>query len=169
MLELPNGDFARTVLRELPVSASFMSVLWRRSLVEPDASSPRSPRRVSRRCRYHQQHLGDWVVRLGDGTDESHRRACQARSRCCGRTQPSCSSADAVDRGAAADGIGPAWSTLEAAWLAEVEPVLAEATLTPTADTPFRSTGKLGRHSEHMGYLLAEMQSLQRAFPGAVW
>ncbi|HOY36970.1 MAG TPA: phenylacetate-CoA oxygenase subunit PaaI, partial [Piscinibacter sp.] len=76
---------------------------------------------------------------------------------------------DEIDAHAAASGIGPAWSSLQSAWRAEVEPVFAEAMLTPLADTPFRSTGKRGVHSEHMGFLLAEMQSLPRAFPGAVW
>ena len=76
---------------------------------------------------------------------------------------------DEIDAQATASGIGPAWSSLQAAWRAEVDPVFAEAMLTPLADTPFRSTGKRGVHSEHMGFLLAEMQSLPRAFPGAVW
>ena len=168
MLELPNGDFACTVLRGF-LWASFMKVMCNAlagssSNAQLAAIAAKSLKEV----RYHQRHLGDWVVRLGDGTDESHRRAAQALV----LLWPYAAEwfeDDAVDRDAAAARLGPAWSTLKTAWLAEVEPVLAEAGLVPAAETPFRSTGKQGRHSEHMGYLLAEMQSLQRAFPGAVW
>ena len=168
MLELPNGDFARTVLRGF-LWASFMKVACG-ALAASSAHAQLAAiaAKSLKEVRYHQQHLGDWVVRLGDGTGESQRRAAEALA----LLWPYATEwfeDDAVDRAAAADGFGPACSTLKAAWLAEVEPVLARATLTPAADTPFRSTGKQGRHSEHMGYLLAEMQSLQRAFPGAVW
>lgn len=167
MLELPNGDFARTVLRGF-LWASFMKVICTALASSSDAQLAAIAAKSLKEVRYHQQHLGDWVVRLGDGTAESHRRSAEALV----LLWPYAAEwfeDDDVDRAAAAAGIGPAWSALRPAWQAEVEPVLAEATLTPAADTPFRSTGKQGRHSEHMGYLLAEMQSLQRAFPGAVW
>jgi ring-1,2-phenylacetyl-CoA epoxidase subunit PaaC len=167
MLELPNGDFARTVLRGF-LWASFMKVICTALASSSDAQLAAIAAKCLKEVRYHQEHLGDWIVRLGDGTDESHRRSAEALALLWPYTAEWFED-DAVDRAAAADGFGPAWSTLKSAWLAEVEPKLAEATLTPTADTPFRSTGKQGRHSEHMGYLLAEMQSLQRAFPGAVW
>ena len=168
MLELPNGDFACTVLRGF-LWASFMKVMCEAlaascSNEQLAAIAAKSLKEV----RYHQRHLGDWVVRLGDGTHVSHRRTADALA----LLWPYAAEwfeDDAVDRAAAEAGIGPAWSALQPAWLAEVETVLAEAGLTPTAQTPFRSTGKQGRHSEHMGYLLAEMQSVQRAFPGAAW
>jgi ring-1,2-phenylacetyl-CoA epoxidase subunit PaaC len=68
-----------------------------------------------------------------------------------------------------ASGLGPRWSDLREPWLAEMRSIFDEATLAMPADTPFRSTGKLGVHSEHMGFVLAEMQTLQRSFPGGVW
>ena len=108
------------------------------------------------------------MVRLGDGTEESARRMAGALALLWPYTAEWFAD-DEVDRQAQAGGLGPAWSTLREAWLAEVQPVFAEANLVPLADTPFRTTGKLGRHSEHMGFLLAEMQSLPRAFPGATW
>jgi ring-1,2-phenylacetyl-CoA epoxidase subunit PaaC len=77
--------------------------------------------------------------------------------------------ADETDREASASGLGPAWSTLQEAWRADVSTVLEEAALVLPADSAFRSDGKRGRHSEHMGRLLAEMQYLHRAFPGGVW
>ena len=76
---------------------------------------------------------------------------------------------DAVDAAAHATGLGPAWSSLQAPWRAEMAEVLAEATLAAPQDQAFRSTGKRGVHSEHMGRLLAEMQHLQRSFPGGAW
>ena len=77
--------------------------------------------------------------------------------------------ADAVDEAAAASGLGPRWADLQADWQAEVGAVLAEAGLVPPALATYRSTGKRGVHSEHMGYILAEMQYLQRAYPGGAW
>ena len=77
--------------------------------------------------------------------------------------------ADEVDTDAAATGLGPSWAELREPWLAELQLLLDEATLALPAATRFRSTAKRGVHSEHMGYLLAEMQYLQRAYPGGVW
>ena len=77
--------------------------------------------------------------------------------------------ADAVDREASASGLGPAWNELREPWFAEMQQVLDAAGLAAPAEAKFRSTGKQGVHSEHMGFVLAEMQHLQRAFPGGVW
>lgn len=167
MLELPNGDFACTVLRGF-LWASFMKVVCAALSDSSSAQLAAIAAKSLKEVRYHQRHLADWVVRLGDGTDESHRRTAAALA----LLWPYAAEwfdDDVVDRDAAATRLGPPWSGLRPAWLVEVEPVLAEAGLAPAAETPFRPTGKQGRHSEHMGYLLAEMQSLQRAFAGAVW
>jgi ring-1,2-phenylacetyl-CoA epoxidase subunit PaaC len=107
-------------------------------------------------------------VRLGDGTDESRRR-CEAALALVWPYTPELFEADAVDDVAAACGLGPAWSELRAPWLAEMGEVLGEAQLAIPAEATFRSTGKRGVHSEHMGYLLAEMQYLQRTYPGGAW
>jgi ring-1,2-phenylacetyl-CoA epoxidase subunit PaaC len=119
-------------------------------------------------ARYHQQHAGDWVVRLGDGTAESRARMNRALEDLW-RYVPELFDADAVDEQAAASGLGPRWSELHEAWLDEMSGLLEEATLAVPATGKFMSTGKRGVHSEHMGYILAEMQHLQRAFPGGVW
>ena len=119
-------------------------------------------------ARYHQQHAADWLVRLGDGTAESHRR-CERALASLWRYTPELFDDDAVDAAAVASGLGPAGSELQAPWRAEMADVLAEATLAMPADSAFRSTGKRGLHSEHLGFMLAEMQHLQRAFPGGVW
>ncbi len=119
-------------------------------------------------ARYHREHAADWVVRLGDGTDESARRMGGALE----RAWPYCAElfdADETDHDAQERGLGPAWSALEEAWRADVSAVLRDAAMALPADSAFRSDGKRGRHSEHMGRLLAEMQVLHRAFPGGVW
>lgn len=167
MLELPNGDFARTVLRGF-LWSSFMTLLWQALATSRNQELGAIATKSLKECRYHQRHAADWVVRLGDGTAESHRRIGQALI----ELWPYCAewfAADEVDVAAEATGLGPSWRTLAPAWQASVLPLLKEAGLAPPEDTPFLSTGKHGRHSEHMGYLLAEMQSLARAFPGAVW
>ena len=167
MLELPNGDFARTVLRVF-LWASFMKVLCKALATSTNAQLSAIAAKSRKEVRYHQQHSGDWVVRLGDGTEESARRMSDALA----LLWPYAAewfADDDIDRDAQASGLGPAWSTLESAWMGELQPVFEAAKLSPLADTPFRTTGKLGRHSEHMGYLLAEMQTLPRAFPAAVW
>lgn len=167
MLELPNGDFARTVLRAF-LWASFMKVLCQALASSSNAQLAAIAAKSLKEVRYHQQHTGDWVVRLGDGSDESARRMGEALALLWPYTAEWFAD-DETDAQASASGLGPAWSSLKDAWLAEVQPVFAEANLVPLADTPFRTTGKRGVHSEHMGFLLAEMQSLARAFPGATW
>ena len=104
------------------------------------------------------------MVRLGDGTDESHRRAQRALDELWPYT------AEWFAPDAVADaGIGPRWVDSHDAWLAAVRPVLDEATLTIPAPTAFRGAGRIGVHSEYLGHLLSEMQYLQRAYPGATW
>jgi ring-1,2-phenylacetyl-CoA epoxidase subunit PaaC len=107
-------------------------------------------------------------VRLGDGTEESTRRMNAALERLWPYTNELFDS-DAIDEAAATSGLGPRWSELRETWLADVESVLAEATLALPPKSAYRSEARTGRHSEHMGRLLAEMQFLSRAYPGGVW
>ena len=167
LLELPVGDFAVTVLRSF-LWSSFMKPLCEALAGSSNAQLAAIAAKSLKEVRYHWQHSADWVVRLGDGTPESQRRM-QAALLLLWPYTAEWFDDDEVDRAAQASGLGPAWSTLHDAWRALVDPVLAEATLAPAGDTPFRSTGKRGVHSEHMGYLLAQMQALPRAFPGATW
>ncbi len=166
-LELPRGDFGFTVLRGF-LWAAFMTVLCAELKRSTNPQFAAIAAKAAKEVAYHQLHLGDWVVRLGDGTDASKRRIDAALLRLWPYTAE-WFDADAVDAAAQASGLGPSWAELHDAWCAEVDPVLAAAGLQPVAPVPFRSTGKAGRHSEHIGFLLAEMQSVQRAFPGAVW
>jgi ring-1,2-phenylacetyl-CoA epoxidase subunit PaaC len=152
LVELPRGDFALTMLRNVAV-ATFLKLLWQRLAESSDAELAAIAGKAVKEARYHQEHAGDWVVRLGDG------RPYMAEI----------FEADAVDDEAAAARLGPRWSDLRDDWRAEFGAVLTAAGLALPAERAFRSTGKIGRHSEHLGFLLAEMQHLQRTFPGGVW
>lgn len=175
LVELPNngrgpgkpGDFALTVLRNLMVSTLLLQT-WQRLQASSDAELAGIAAKAVKEARYHQQHAADWTVRLGDGTDGSRARS-QAALNLLWPYTAELFEDDATDRAAEAAGLGPAPSSLKADWLVAIDAVLAEATLTRPADSAFRSTGRQGVHSEHMGFLLAEMQHLQRAYPGGVW
>jgi len=167
LVELPRGDFAFTVLRNAMV-ATLMKLLWERLRESSDAELAGIAGKAVKEARYHQQHAADWVVRLGDGTAESRRRIDAALAELW-RFVPEMLESDAIDDAAQASGLGPRWADLADGWHAEMATVLDAATLSAPAEAAFRSTGKLGVHTEHMGYILAEMQHLQRAFPGGVW
>jgi ring-1,2-phenylacetyl-CoA epoxidase subunit PaaC len=155
------------MLRNLMV-ATWLKLLWQRLAASSDAELAAIAGKAVKEARYHQQHAADWVVRLGDGTPESRHRSEAALA----HLWPYAAElfeADAVDEAARASGLGPAAGELQEPWLAEMDQVLAEAALAVPKATTFRSTGRRGVHSEHMGHLLAEMQHLQRAYPGGVW
>jgi ring-1,2-phenylacetyl-CoA epoxidase subunit PaaC len=171
LAELPGRkagrDFADAIVRNFLIAA-WMNVLWEKLESSSDAEIAAIAGKAVKESRYHVAHAADWVVRLGDGTDESTRRTRQAVA----RLWPYAAElfeTDAVDTAAAESGLGPLRVALQAGWQAIVEPVFAEAGLAIPAASAFRSTGSKGVHSEHMGYLLAEMQTLQRSFPGGVW
>jgi ring-1,2-phenylacetyl-CoA epoxidase subunit PaaC len=167
IVELPRGDFAFTTLRNAMV-ATFLKYLWQRLASSTDAELAAIAGKALKEARYHQQHAADWVVRLGDGTDESTRRMQDALDTLW-RYAAELFDADAVDDAAAASGLGPRWADLREPWLADMRAMLADARLPVPAESAFRSTGRQGVHSEHMGFILAEMQHLQRSFPGGVW
>lgn len=167
MVELPRGDFAFSVLRNTMV-ATWLRLWWEQLATSSDSEVAAIAGKAVKEARYHQQHSGDWVVRLGDGTAESTRRM-QAALDGLWRYVPEMFDTDAIDEAAHAEGVGPLWSALEQNWHAEMALILGEARLTVPAASAFRSEGKRGRHSEHMGFVLAEMQHLQRSFPGGVW
>ncbi|MEO8924793.1 MAG: 1,2-phenylacetyl-CoA epoxidase subunit PaaC, partial [Caldimonas sp.] len=167
LVELPRGDFAATQLRNLAM-ATFLELLWQRLEASSDAELAGIAGKAVKEARYHREHAADWVVRLGDGTAESTART-KAALEWLWPYVAEIFESDAVDEQAATERIGPRWSDLRDEWRARFGAVVAEAGLALPADRPFRSTGKLGRHSEHLGYILAEMQHLQRAFPGGVW
>ena len=166
LVEQPNGDYADTLMRQ------FFFDCWHyhqlQSLQESaDLRVAEIAAKSIKEVAYHLRRSGDLVVRLGDGSDESHRRMQASADKLWAWTGEAFVDDD-IDRQAAVDGVAPLPSTLRDAWLADVRHVFAEATLAlPPADAWMQSGGKQGRHTEHLGYLLAEMQFLQRAYPGA--
>jgi len=167
IVELPRGDFAVTVLRNLAM-AIFLRLLWQRLERSSDGELAAIAGKAVKEARYHREHAAGWVVRLGDGTAESSARTKAALALLWPYIAELFAD-DAVDDAADADGLGPRWSDLRDDWHAEFGAVLAAAGLEVPAERAFRSAGKAGRHSEHLGYVLAEMQYLQRAYPGGVW
>ena len=118
--------------------------------------------------RYHLHYSSGWLVRLGDGTLESHDRVQNALDLLWPYTVELFAEDD-LDRAMADAGIAPRLSEVHAAWIKRIESVLAESTLKRPADRPHAWHGKRGQHSEHLGYILAEMQYLQRTYPDARW
>jgi len=165
--ELPRGDFAFTVLRNLMVG-TWLKLLWDRLQDSTDAELAGIAGKAVKEARYHQQHAADWLLRLADGTDESRRRTEAALAELW-RYVPEMFATDAVDEAAATAGLGPSRGALREPWQSEMAAVFDEARLVPPADSAFRSHGSSGVHTEHMGFLLADMQTLQRSFPGGVW
>ena len=167
LVEQPNIDFGHTIVRQFLIDA------WQLELFEQlqSSSEPRFAElaaKALKETRYHYRFSSGWMVRLGDGTEESHRRV-QAGLDAFWRYTAEMFAPDVVDEAAAAAGLGPDPKSLHAGWLANVEQVLQEATLKKPADVAYRWHGKRNQHSEHLSHLLAEMQIMQRTYPGSQW
>jgi ring-1,2-phenylacetyl-CoA epoxidase subunit PaaC len=167
LVEQPNGDFGDTIVRQ------FLFDAWQLGMYEAlrgstDATLAAVAAKGRGEAAYHLRYSAGWLVRLGDGTPESHARVADSLARLWPLTRELFDDDD-VDRAAAEAGIGVLPSTLEPAFAARVDRTLGDATLARPAVAWFNWYGKQGRHSEHLGYLLAEMQSLHRAHPGATW
>ena len=172
LLELPNGngphdDFAITIVRGF-LHAALQVHLWPALAGCADAGLAAIAARSVNEARAHLRHFGKWMVRLGDGTEQSHARVASAIERLYPYTHEFWS-ADPVELELAQSGHGIVVATLKPAWDQTLDAVLSEAGLTRPAESRFLSTGKLGQHSEYLGPMLAEMQSLARANPGARW
>ena len=153
IVELPNGDFAATVLRNA-MMATWFRLMWERLRESSDSELAAIAGKAVKEARYHQQHSADWVVRLGDGSEESARRMRTALDTLW-RYSAELFDSDAIDSSAAANGLGPRWDSLREPWLAEMREMLDEAKLPMPADSAYLSTGKTGVHTEHMGYILS--------------
>jgi ring-1,2-phenylacetyl-CoA epoxidase subunit PaaC len=155
MLEQPNGDFACTIARVFLYSA-YIDPYWRALAASGSELAPIAAK-AAKESAYHLRHSAEWLIRLGDGTDESHRRAQAALDRLMPWT-------DELFESIPGDVRVP-----RAIWDAQVDAVLVEATLVRPEPKWQQSGGRAGRHTEHLGHLLAEMQHLQRTYPGATW
>jgi ring-1,2-phenylacetyl-CoA epoxidase subunit PaaC len=167
LVERPNGDFADTMARQLLYSA-FAVPLWEALARSRDAELAAIAAKAEKECAYHLRHCSEWVIRLGDGTPESHRRMQRAIDDAWMFTGE-LFEADEGDRTLVAAGVAADASKLRPIWSETVGGVLAEATLVRPADGWMISGGRRGVHTEHLGHMLAEMQFLRRAYPGATW
>ncbi|MCO6179372.1 1,2-phenylacetyl-CoA epoxidase subunit PaaC [Ciceribacter sp. RN22] len=167
LVERPNGDFGKTLMRQFLFDAYHLEML--RALVS--SNDPRVAEiagKALKEVSYHFERSADLVIRLGDGTEESHRRMQKALDDLWPYTAEMFLD-DSADEAVAAAGIAPLPSALRAAWDKSVAEVLTEATLVLPEGTYQHKGGKRGVHTEHLGYILADMQFLQRAYPNSVW
>lgn len=167
LVERPNGDFGKTLMRQFLFDAYHIEML--RGLV--NSSDPRVAEiagKAIKEVAYHFERSADLVIRLGDGTAESHGRMQKALDDLWPYTAEMFLT-DAADEVVAAAGIAPLPGSLRPAWDISVGGVLTEATLALPKGSYQHKGGKRGVHTEHLGYILADMQFLQRAYPGAVW
>ncbi len=160
-------DYATTIVRNFLYSA-LMALLWEALEKSADADLAAIAAKSLKEVRYHLRHSRDWLVRLGDGSDESHARTQAALDHLLPYTGEFWAASPA-EAAAIAAGIGVDPDTLKSGWDAIVDAALAEATLQRPPQGGWVPEGKQGIHSEHLGYLLAEMQSLSRAHPNGVW
>jgi ring-1,2-phenylacetyl-CoA epoxidase subunit PaaC len=167
LVELPRGDFAATMVRQLffDVFALYQTEALQRSA---HAELAGIAAKAHKEVRYHVRHSSEWVVRLGDGTAESHARA-QAAVDELWRYTGELFIADEVDRQMVAEGVGVDLDALRPSWEAAVAQVIGDATLRLPSGGFMARGGRLGRHTEHLGRMLAEMQIVARSHPGAKW
>ena len=167
LVEQPNGDFAHTIVRQFLYSA-FADLYWRAMMRSGDATLAAVAAKSEKESAYHLRHASEWLIRLGDGTEESHRR-CSAAVEALWPFTGEMFEADAAEQELVAEGIATDLEALRPGWEATVARVFAVATLTRPGEAWMQRGGRSGRHSEHLGHLLSEMQHLQRSYPGAQW
>jgi ring-1,2-phenylacetyl-CoA epoxidase subunit PaaC len=167
LLEQPNGDFARTMVRQF-FYVAFADLYWRAMMQSDDPTLAAIAAKSEKESAYHLRHSSEWMVRLGDGTEESHRRAQTGIDDLWALTgemfEVDGSERSLIEMGIAVDPV-----TLHPQWLKTVSDVVTEATLTLPRSDWMQQGGRNGRHSEHLGHLLSELQSMQRTFPGTTW
>jgi ring-1,2-phenylacetyl-CoA epoxidase subunit PaaC len=167
LVEQPNGDFARTMVRQLFYSA-FADPYWRAMTTSSDATLAAIAAKSEKESAYHLRHSAEWIIRLGDGTEESHARAQAAIDDLWAFTGEMFG-VDEAERGLIDEGLAVDPASLRAQWLKTVADAIGEATLAVPTNQWMQQGGRGGRHSEHLGHLLSELQYMQRTFPGLTW
>jgi ring-1,2-phenylacetyl-CoA epoxidase subunit PaaC len=167
LVEQPNGDFAQTMVRQF-FYAAFADLYWRAMMKSTDGTLAAIAAKSEKESAYHVRHSSEWIIRLGDGTAESHARAQAAIDHLWAYTGEMFVADDSevglIDAGVAIDA-----ASLRPQWLKTVTGIVSEATLVLPKNDWMQRGGRSGRHSEHLGHLLSELQSMQRTFPGATW
>jgi ring-1,2-phenylacetyl-CoA epoxidase subunit PaaC len=167
IVEIPNGDYAKTIARQFVFSTWYYHFLEELEKTN-DAFLQGFAQKSIKEVRYHFQHSRDWILRMGGGTEESHRRLQDALNELWEFTGElmtnSSHEMDAISKGCGVDNV-----VLKASFDRIVSAVFQEANVTVPADIWMQKGGKEGKHSEHLGFILAEMQFLQRAYPNSKW
>lgn len=167
LAEQPNGDWGQTILRQFLFS-QFQFLLYQQLQQSNDEQLAAIAAKAIKEVTYHVRWSSEWVIRLGDSTQESHARMLKAIDELWRYTGEMFQAVD-YEIQATGEGMGADVSLLKNAWLAKVGEVFQEATL-PLPENVFMQTGgKEGTHTEHLGYILAELQYMQRAYPNAWW
>jgi ring-1,2-phenylacetyl-CoA epoxidase subunit PaaC len=167
LVEQPNGDFAGTIARQVLFS-TYQQLLWDHMGTSADATLAAIAAKAGKETAYHLRHARTWLHRLGDGTDESQTRM-QSAVDALWRFTAELFAVDDLDLSMVAAGIGVDVRDLVEPWRANIANDLQEATLSIPDDPHQNSGGRDGRHTNHLGLMLAEMQVLQRTYPGATW
>jgi ring-1,2-phenylacetyl-CoA epoxidase subunit PaaC len=165
--ELPRGDFAFTIVRQALLSA-FFHPFWQQARSSTDRTLAAIAGKAEKEVAYHLRHTGAWLVRLGDGTEESRRRTIEALETLWPYTGE-LFEVDEVGEAMIEAGIGPDPATIRPVFDQTVDRLLGEAGLERPRQVWMQTGGLRGVHTEHLGHLLAVMQHLPRAYPGAVW
>jgi len=167
LVEQPNGDFASTIARQFLFDA-YSVLAWDQVQASTHQHLAGIAAKALKEDKYHWRHSSDWMLRLGDGTAESHARAQRALDELW-RFTGELFEGDAVDAAARGGGVPLDPPALEARWRSMVVDVLERATLRVPADGPSTRGGRKGRHTEALGHMLSEMQIVARSHPGATW
>jgi ring-1,2-phenylacetyl-CoA epoxidase subunit PaaC len=167
LVEQPNGDFAQTMVRQF-FYAAFADLYWRATMKSTDSTLAAIAAKSEKESAYHLRHSSEWIIRLGDGTEESHARAQGAIDHLWAYTGEMFE-VDGSERALIEAGIAIDAAALRPSWLKTVSEIVSEATLVLPKSDWMQQGGRSGRHSEHLGHLLSELQSMQRTFPGATW
>ena len=167
LVEQPNEDFGVTMLRQFFFDA-FRKPLFERLVNSSDEQLSAIAEKSLKETKYHLKHSSEWVIRLGDGTEESHEKMQNALNHLW-RYTDELNYSDEVDAQLTEEGVLVGMQDLQSEWQKTVTAVLSEATLeVPSNNWKFEG-GRKGLHSEHLGYILAELQYMQRAYPGMEW
>ncbi len=167
IVEQPNGHFGDATVRQVLFDVYYLLLLEALTRCS-DARLAEIAARAEKEVRYHLRHASQWLIRLGDGTGESHEKVQQSLHDLW-RYTGEMFEADALDEAMMTDFEGPDLSAIAAEWQKKIAAIVAEATLGLPRDVTMARGGKQGVHSEHFGYLLAQLQILPRSYPGATW
>jgi ring-1,2-phenylacetyl-CoA epoxidase subunit PaaC len=167
LVEQPNGDYAVTIAKQF-LFASWYYLVLEKMNTSKDSYLAGFAEKSLKEVKYHVVHARDWILRMGDGTELSHGKIQDALDAIWEYT-PELFEMDDLDHLMVEAGIGVDLAALKPSWRQMVEAICSEATLTVPTDAWGHTGGKRGKHSEYLGFILADMQFLQRAYPGAKW